>query len=194
MSNLYEWWNLPDDELIEPLIIFPHFYGISVNDNLPESSQRVLDRSIQLLKKYPQSSLFLVSSNFFWREASYELSLKREYLRSKSVDMGRVIDGGGIQSTLDEILRLNSRINLTGKEVVSVCDRIHARRVRYFWRKLAPLVKIKIAGVKGVWDRSMPSFFCRSDLRWLAGNILSMVLFRIFGRRTVAMKHIVKKK
>jgi hypothetical protein len=127
---------------------------------------------------------------------SYELGLKLKYLRSilSEAEMKRVIDGGGVRTTLDEIIKLNSAFSLAGREVVSVCDRIHARRVHYFWRKVAPSVGIKIATVAGTWDKRMPSLFMHSDFRYLIGNILNLAMFMIIGKKMINMAHKVAKK
>jgi hypothetical protein len=192
MKALYKLWSVRDDVISKPSVIFPHLFGITRDEKLPETSKRILDRSVELLKKYPEARLLLVSCSFFWKPLEYEWQLKIDYLKSISADLTRIVDGGGVLTTLDEIAKAISTLDLTGREVVAVCEKIHSRRVRYFWRKLAPLVKFKIFAIEGVWDKTMPSWFMRSNFRWLIGNVVNLFLFIILGKRISKITHNVR--
>jgi len=107
--------------------------------------------------------------------------------------MTRVDNGGGVCSTLEEISAVNRIYDLANYEVVSIGDWIHARRIRYFWRKLFPLVSVKVISVRGRWDKFMPSLFQQSDSRWLLGNILHLILFFFFRDRIARLTHPIRR-
>jgi hypothetical protein len=194
VKALYKWWNIPDDSVKTPFLILPHSYGITRDEKLPEASKLALNKAAAILKEHPQATILLVMSNIFWKPIEYELNLKLAYLRSISVDMTRVVSGGGIVSTVEEILRTKDLYGLDGREVVSICDHLHARRIRYLWRRLAPEVQAKIVSITGKWDKTATSWFLRSNFRWLLGNIIHLCIFMILGKKSVNITHSIAKK
>jgi hypothetical protein len=197
--DLLKLWNIGDDEVANPSYILAHGYGTTKNKELPISAKRVLEKTVELMKKFPSAKCIIFDSNYFavpqkytGKSEEYECELKKKYLASLGADFSRIIFGTDFKqvplticSTVQEVGLAMSHFYLGGDEVISVCDRIHARRVRYILRKSLHnwlwLVKYKIIGVDGVWTKNMPSKWQQSDFRWLLCNVVGCLGYALLG-------------
>lgn len=159
------------------------------------------------MNKFPGAWCIIFDSNYFkvpkeyeGKSEEYECQLKREYLMKKfgrkkasrknlSIDFNRITFatkyGLSICNTVQEIDFTNNFYDLNNMEVASVCDHLHARRVRYIWKKLTLELKMntdyKVVSEEGVWKRSLPSFWQKSNFRWLVANMIGCLFCFLFG-------------
>lgn len=187
--DIYSLWSVSDDRPVLPSVILAHGYGITLSDSLPDPAIKVLDLSISLHKQF-QIPIWLGDSNYFWRPAEFEGGLKDVYLHKMGVDFDRV-KHLNVSSTIDEIDRAVEYLasDIQNYEIISVCDRIHARRIKAFWKRLYPEARVKIVTVDGSWTREMPSRLQSSKLWWLVGNVIHLLLFKVFGRLSNKLTH-----
>lgn len=199
MKVLLKLWNIGDDEVANPSYILAHGYGVTKSKKLPISAKRTLEKTVELMKKFPSAKCIIFDSNYFdvpenfsGKSEEYECALKKKYLTSLGADFSRINFGTDFKrsplticSTIQEIGLAIFHFKLWGDEVVSVCDRAHARRVRYIWKKSIHdwpwLVKYKIIGVDGVWTKNMPSKWQQSDFRWLMCNVVGCLAYAFLG-------------
>lgn len=194
-------WSIKDDMLCNPDYILSHGYGITKDKKLPESAKRVLDKTVELMDRFSLTRCIIVSSDYFVgpnyskdskESKEFEDELKREYLDTLGADFSRIYFIGGICSSLEEVARAIDFV-LLGSEVVSVCDRLQARRIRLIWRKLTchsqKEIYFKIVSIDGEWTRKMPSAWQQSEMRWLICNIVVYIATALLGNQVSKKTH-----
>lgn len=174
-----------EKKVVDPRLILSHGYGITRGNELPISAKRVLDKTVELMKEFPGARCLIFDSDYFWQPKEFEGQLKKDYLKTLDADFRRIEFGGGICTTIEEIDKANDLWDLKNLEVVSVCDKMHACRVRYIWKALTrdfqPKIKFKIVGIKGKWTNEMPSKWQRSSLNWLIANVVGYLAYLVRG-------------
>jgi hypothetical protein len=172
-------------KVTDPHLILAHGYGITRGNELPISAKRVLDKTVELMKKFPGARCLIFDSDYFWLDKEFEGQLKKDYLETLGADFRRIDFGGGICTTIEEIDKANDLWDLKNLEVVSVCDIMHKCRVRYIWKELTrdfqPKVQFEVVGIKGKWTNEMPSKWQRSSLNWLVANIVGYLAYVLQG-------------
>ena len=194
---LKKWWAIKDDAVAKACLILAHGYGLTKDDKLPENAKRVLAKTLELARKFPAAKILFYNANCYWRPEQFEAQLKKDYLTALGAEADdpiwdKIIDNG-VNSTINEVLIALNTDNLAGKTVISICERIHMRRIRLIWqretRRYHPKVDFKIIGFEGIWTDDMPSFFCKSASRWLALNIIFSGAYAIFGNLMKNLSH-----
>jgi hypothetical protein len=173
------------NEVVNPHRILSHDYAITRGNELSVSTKRVLDKTVELMEKFPGARCLIFDSDYFWQPKEFINQLKKDYLATLGADFRRIDFGGGICTTIEEIDKANDLLDLKNLEVVSVCDKMHACRVRYIWKALTrdfqPKVNFKVVGIKGKWTNEMPSKWQRSSLNWLIANIVGYLAYVLQG-------------
>lgn len=103
---------------------------------------------------------------------------KLKLLASHGLDKRSVTSIESVNSVteVETILAANPGV----ARILVICDWRHTRRLRRVWQHFFH-GELAFVSVNPDWDEDHPSWFCRSNFRWLLGNIAHDLIMKVRG-------------
>lgn len=172
---------------ILPDLIVSITYG-SKREILADATRDALLEAVRLEKKYPYARIaFGCPSNCYPGSEFTECEMKKELLIGMhGINPYRVLIGGVCSNSITEAEAIKQSADtrkLHTDCVLVICTRIHARSIRYIWKKLFPdsLIVLRILPGDPDVERNHQILLQRGRLRWLLANMARHVFMCMFG-------------
>ena len=214
LQTLVAWWAVSEIQPTNPDVIAPSSYGLSQAEQLAKGTTAGIKKVCTYAREFPQSVIvfgnclhsFGDSPSEERRSELVERSAKNQLLLNEGIPEERIIIGGGIRSTVQEIRVVAEALReraIKPEEILLLCEKTHSRSVLWIAERIFPEafpgVKISLKYTRTTGCQSNSIFpLQRSRWKWLAANVarqsLLTVAYFFFGTKGMEMVGNVKHK
>lgn len=170
-----------DDEFI----ILIHSYGLNKSKQLPDTSKKVLEKSIALVNNFPNAKIVILGCNCpDIYSGKLERNLKICFLENNGISKRNIINSQKCVINTFEEIGVAVKFLGNAKGVLFVADWIQMRRIVLFCKKFF-FINYGNISIQGLWSKEQPSIFQKNKFIWFVGNILSS-FSALFGKRVLS--------
>lgn len=186
LSLFVGWWRV-ENQPIAPDVLVPLSYT-TLKNQLTRGSRESLLLAKHYANVFPQAKLVISNS----AHTGFPKCTEVEYAFKKALLDGTPHTLAGAQvNSITEAEAIKAALGVEPKEILVVCGEIHARSVRWIWRRVFPNTRITIRCIPywAEYQTDHPFFIERYAWPWFFAGIARYLLLLIVGMQLRQWHH-----
>ncbi len=164
---------------IYDLVVPLDYAALNGTKILPDAEIAGLKKAADLIKTGTANHIAWASTNYC-RVSVHDIEKEKiNFLDSLGISKTTIQTMVECTNTITEAENI-LKAHPDAKRIIIICDWRHARRAQRVWKHFFK-GELGVMTTDASWNEDHPSFWCRSNIRWLLGNLIHHTLLIVRG-------------